>query len=131
GIENYYAKAVYELGLPGLFVVAGFFVAIIIVSFNVHRTARFREVRCWASAFAAFFVVMSLNSFKGWLVDLDPVNVYYWVFCGLLLKLPALQAGVLRVRAPQRPVPNGSAKNPSADSSQHPCPIRSMLSQCV
>jgi hypothetical protein len=96
GIENYYAKAVYELGLPGLVIVAGLFAAIIVLGFNVRARARFGELRCCASAFLAFFIVMFFNSFKGWLVDLDPVNVYYWVFCGLLLKLPALEAGALR-----------------------------------
>jgi hypothetical protein len=94
GIENYYAKAVYELGLPGLLVVAGLFAAIIAVGLNVRAYARFSEIRSWASALLAFFLVIFFNSFKGWLIDLDPVNVYYWVFCGLLLKLPALQRGI-------------------------------------
>jgi hypothetical protein len=95
GIENYFAKAVYELGFPGLIIVGGLFATIIAAGVNVRARARFAELRCWASAFLAFFIVMFFNSFKGWLVDLDPVNVYYWVFCGLLLKLPALQARVL------------------------------------
>jgi hypothetical protein len=30
---------------------------------------------------------MALNSFKGWQIDLDPINVYFWVFSGFLLKL--------------------------------------------
>ena len=30
---------------------------------------------------------MALNSFKGWQIDLDPINVYFWVFAGFLLKL--------------------------------------------
>jgi hypothetical protein len=94
GIENYYAKALYELGLPGFVIIAGLFAAIIIVGFRVRAGARLAECRCWASALLAFFIVIFLNSFKGWLLDLDPVNVYYWVFCGLLLKLPVLQAKV-------------------------------------
>ena len=38
----------------------------------------------------AFFVTLALNSFKGWLMDLDPINVNFWVFAGLLEKLPEL-----------------------------------------
>jgi hypothetical protein len=30
---------------------------------------------------------VGLNSFKGWLIDLDPVNVYFWLFAGMLLKM--------------------------------------------
>jgi hypothetical protein len=91
GIENYYAKSLYELGLAGGLIVAALFLAIIVVGFKVRAGAKLAEFRCWASALLAFFLVMFLNSFKGWLLDLDPVNVYYWVFCGLLLKLPILQ----------------------------------------
>jgi hypothetical protein len=90
GLENYYAKAVYELGLPGLLIVGGLFVAIVFAGLRVHARMRSPVLRCWASALVAFFVVILLNSFKGWLVDLDPVNVYYWVFAGILLKLPVL-----------------------------------------
>jgi hypothetical protein len=91
GIENYYAKAVYELGLPGLVVVAGLFLGVIVLGLKTLTEARIPDTRCWASAIVAFAIVMCLNSFKGWLIELDPVNVYYWIFCGLLLKLPALQ----------------------------------------
>jgi hypothetical protein len=31
-----------------------------------------------------------LCSFKAWLLDLDPVNVYFWFFAGVLASLPAL-----------------------------------------
>jgi hypothetical protein len=92
GIENYYAKAVYELGIPGLFVVVGLFAAILIAARRIYFRLTSAHLRCTAGALAAFFVIIFFNSFKGWLIDLDPVNVYYWVFCGMLFKLPALQA---------------------------------------
>jgi hypothetical protein len=92
GIENFYAKAAYELGVPGLLVVAGLFTAIIIAGVRARAGMKSPVLRCWASTLVTFFVVILLNSFKGWLVDLDPVNVYFWVFCGMLLKLPILQA---------------------------------------
>ena len=92
GIENYYAKAAYELGVPGLLIVGALFTAIIIAGVKARTRMKSPVLRCWASTLVAFFVVIMLNSFKGFLVDLDPVNVYFWVFCGLLLKLPALQA---------------------------------------
>lgn len=122
GIENYYAKAVYELGFPGLFVVAGLFAAIIVVGFNVRARARFSEIRCWASALLAFFIVMFFNSFKGWLVDLDPVNVYYWVFCGLLLKLPTLQAAALEHRQPTSDLSTRSGRSQYPTHSAHQYP---------
>ena len=45
-----------------------------------------------SAALLAFLITMALNSFKGWLVDLDPINVYFWVFSGVLAKLPFLDS---------------------------------------
>jgi hypothetical protein len=90
GIENYYAKAAYELGMPGLLIVAGLFLTIIFISLRARRRMRTPDLRCGANALLAFLVAIFLSSFKGWQIDLDPVNVYYWLFAGILLKLPVL-----------------------------------------
>jgi hypothetical protein len=93
GIENYYAKAAVELGIPGLFVVVGLFAAITLAGFKARRTVAPPIFRCCSNAFLAFVIVISLNLFKGWLIDLDPVNVYYWLFVGVLLKISVLDRG--------------------------------------
>jgi hypothetical protein len=90
-IENYYAKVVVELGIPGLSVVIALFLAIAVVGFKARGTMTFAAFRTCSSAFLAFVIVMFLNSFKGWQIDLDPINVYYWLFVGFLLKLPVLE----------------------------------------
>ena len=99
GIENYYAKAVYELGLPGLLIVGGLFVAVVIAGFRIRSQMQSPMLHCWASALVGFFVIILFNSFKGWLVDVDPVNIYYWVFCGLLFKLRVFQTQELEWQA--------------------------------
>jgi hypothetical protein len=95
GIENYYAKAAYELGMPGLLVVAGLFLTIIFISLKARRRMLTPDVRSSVNALLAFLVAIFLSSFKGWQVDLDPVNVYYWLFAGVLLKLPILEESLL------------------------------------
>jgi hypothetical protein len=89
-IENYYAKAAVELGIPGLLIVVGLFVAVIVAGLKARRTTILPVFRCWTNAILAFVIIMFLNSFKGWQIDLDPINVYYWLFAGILLKLPVL-----------------------------------------
>lgn len=89
-IENYYAKATVELGIPGLLIVAGLFLAIMVAGLKARRTKALPLFGPCANAFLAFVIIMFLNSFKGWQIDLDPVNVYYWLFVGLLLKIPLL-----------------------------------------
>jgi hypothetical protein len=95
GIENYYAKAAYELGIPGLLVVAGLFLTIIFISLKARGKMLTPNLRCGANALLAFLVAIFLISFKGWQIDLDPVNVYYWLFAGILLKLPILEESLL------------------------------------
>ncbi len=89
-IQNYYAKAVYELGLPGLLVLLAVLAALVRLGWQARRRFRASSLRVPACAILAFVITMALNSFKGWLLDLDPINVYFWVFAGVLARLPAL-----------------------------------------
>ncbi len=91
-LENYYAKAVYELGLPGLLLVLALFGALIWQGIRIRRRLQDPGLRPCAVALLAFFITVALISFKGWLIDLDPTNVYFWVFAGVLARLPSLDA---------------------------------------
>jgi len=88
-IESYYAKVIYELGLPGLLLVVALFGWIIWSGWRATRHAR-EELRACAAGLTAFVICLTLNSFKGWQLDLDPVNVYFWVFAGILCRLGTL-----------------------------------------
>ena len=88
--ENYYAKAVYELGIPGLLIVIGLFLTLIVLGYKAHRNLQDPGLRSCSAAILAFVITMALNSFKGWQIDLDPINVYFWVFTGILFKLEYL-----------------------------------------
>ncbi len=88
--ENYYAKAVYELGILGLVVVVVLFSALVVYGYQSSRRIRDEGLRSCAAAILAFIVTMELNSFKGWQMDFDPINVYFWLFAGVLFKLEYL-----------------------------------------
>ncbi len=118
--EGYYAKAIVEMGWPGLLAIVALFGTLILGGLRTHMTLRDPALRSCSAAFVAFIVLMALNSFKGWQMDLDPVNVYFWIFAGLLFKLPALDARTApagrrpraanRFRQPARPAPAGAVK---------------------
>lgn len=116
GIENYYGKAVVELGIIGLVIVAGLFFVLALRGYNIHRRMSDAGLRSCSAAFLAFIITMALNSFKGWQIDLDPINVYFWVFSGFLLKLGYLDR--LQRKACQR-VENV----PSESSDKLPRPV--------
>jgi len=86
-IENYYAKTVYELGVAGLIILAFTFAAIVANGLATWRRASTREGHIIAGALVSFVMIICLNSFKGWALDLDPLNVYFWLFAGMLAKL--------------------------------------------
>ncbi len=96
--EGYYAKTIAELGIPGLMILVSLFAVMAAYAARIVVALRGR-IRSAAAAFGAFLVVVELDSFKGYHLDLDPTNVYFWLFAGILFRLPFLA----REPAPQRP----------------------------
>lgn len=90
--ETYYGKAVHELGVLGLLVVVALFSSLILGGLAHHGKLRSLGLRACSAVLVAFVVSMALNSFKGWQIDLDPINCYFWVFAGVLAKLPLIEA---------------------------------------
>jgi hypothetical protein len=92
-IENYYAKATYELGIPGLLLVLAIFGALILTGLKAHRRIAEPGLRSCSAALIAFLIAVTLYNFKGWIIDLDPFNVYFWVFAGIAVRLPGVEIG--------------------------------------
>tara|TARA_R110000868_G_scaffold32036_8_gene116943 strand:+ start:7770 stop:9218 length:1449 start_codon:yes stop_codon:yes gene_type:complete len=90
-IEGFYAKAIIELGIPGLIVLLGMMGSIIVYAIGIHRTTREPMKRSCTAAITGFIIVLAVHSFKGWQIDLDPVNVWYWILVGVLFRLPDLR----------------------------------------
>jgi hypothetical protein len=93
-LESYYAKAVREMGVLGLILIVALFVICMATGLSIHRRLTDKGLRGCAAAITAFIFIMALNSFKGWQMDLDPINVYFWVFTGILFKLPYVELRV-------------------------------------
>jgi hypothetical protein len=89
--ESWYVKAWIELGAVGTAVVLALFGTILVRAVRLRRSLRSRGLLvAWAALFGV--IVWSLvYAVKGQYLDLDPLNVYFWLFAGLLFKLPALE----------------------------------------
>ncbi len=96
-IENWYAKAMLELGVVGL--------ACIAVAFGTMGMALLRRLRALepdarrlAAPIVALLAIVAALLFKGPYVDLDPLNVYFWLLLGALFGFGAAQSnsGVTR-----------------------------------
>jgi hypothetical protein len=54
--------------------------------------------RSTGAALTAYYLLLPIHALKGWPLDWEPANVYYWMFGGIMFALPAL--------APVQPLQN-------------------------
>jgi hypothetical protein len=83
-IENWYAKAALETGLAGLAATV-----VVLASLHLRLFAALARVdlasRRAAAPVCLALAAMTLTLFKGPVIDLDPLNVYFWLLIGMLL----------------------------------------------
>jgi len=88
--ENYYAKAIIELGIAGGILIVVLFGTLLIEGFKQVKHSRDPLVHSTASAIWTLLTLCVIYSFKGPIIDLDPMNVYFWLFTGMLFRIPSL-----------------------------------------
>jgi len=89
--ESWYVKAALELGIVGLILVALTLGAIFIGGRRAHRRLRDSALRGVSAALLAFVVWNFLYAIKSQYLDIDPMNVYFWLFAGIVTRLPSLE----------------------------------------
>ncbi len=90
GFENYYAKTIAELGVLGLGLVMTCFSSLLFYGFRIYREMSQPLTRQVAGAIFALLAIFTIYNFKGLMIDLDPMNIYFWLLAGVLFKLPVL-----------------------------------------
>ncbi|MEJ7787374.1 MAG: hypothetical protein WKF96_21430 [Solirubrobacteraceae bacterium] len=90
--EGWWVKLVLELGIAG-FVLGVFMLAAVVTRVvQVHRRLADPQLRSISAGLLALVLFLVFNNFKGSFLDLDPTNILFWLFVGILLKLPTLDA---------------------------------------
>lgn len=88
-IASYYRKVLYELGFFGFFGIIGLVSTVSFLTFQAYHAASDRSLRRLGVCLWVFILFISYNTYYSPL-DVDPVAVYYWLFAGVLFKLPQL-----------------------------------------
>lgn len=88
--ESWYVKVMLELGIPGLILVVLLFGTILWRGFGDLYRVRDPQLRVVSAAILAFLAWALISSVKGQYLDFDPVNVYFWLFAGVLAKIAVL-----------------------------------------
>ncbi|NEO84602.1 MAG: hypothetical protein F6J87_10165 [Spirulina sp. SIO3F2] len=88
-VETFHPKIMYEMGYPGVIAYIAFTTNIAWVTFWITRSTQTKSLRNIGSSLWVFILIISF--FPYWYpLDTDPVAVYYWLFVGVILKLPIL-----------------------------------------
>ena len=88
-VETFHPKVLFEIGYIGLFAFMTFVTNLAITTFKSYRLVKIPSIRSFGSSFWVFFLIISY--FPYWYpLDTDPVSVYYWLFAGIMLKLPEI-----------------------------------------
>ncbi len=90
--ESWYVKVVLELGVPGLVLVALLIGVVVVGGLRRHRAVSDPRLRVVSAALLAFLLWNLIYGLKGQYIDLDPVNVYFWLLGGVLMRVWALDA---------------------------------------
>jgi hypothetical protein len=82
--ESWYVKSLLELGVAGLLLIGLTFAALAIGALVRHHRLRDPKLRAVSAALLAVLIWNLAISTKAQYLDVDPTNVYFWLFAGML-----------------------------------------------
>lgn len=88
-IEAYHPKLLFEIGPLGLIATLVLFTVLTVATFQAYRSVKDPNLRGYAASMWVFVLFISYFPYY-YPLDVDPVNVYYWLAAGIALKLPAI-----------------------------------------
>ncbi len=88
--ESLYIKAYLELGLVGLITYVIFLVGTVVMIFRSMRSLKESSLRPLAVGTLALVIWTLVYGLKASLLDLDPLNFYFWLLTGITLRLPEI-----------------------------------------
>jgi hypothetical protein len=94
-IENYYGKALVELGALGFIVVGACMGLTLLCCLQLQFRLTLRPLKGVAACGTAMVAFTMLVSFKGWAIDTDPMNYYYFLLLGMVFALPLVERQML------------------------------------
>lgn len=89
-IETFYVKILYEIGLLGFLAFIVLVTILNFLTFRAYKNLKNPALRHWGICMWIFILFISYNPWY-YPLSVEPVGVYYWLFAGILLKLPELQ----------------------------------------
>jgi hypothetical protein len=89
-VETFHSKVLFELGYIGFTLYMIFMTHLIYLAFKTYRSLKDTTLRGFAGSYWVFLLVVAYLPYW-YALDTDPVGVYYWVFAGVIFKLPIIE----------------------------------------
>jgi hypothetical protein len=89
-VETYHPKLLFEIGPLGLLAVLLLYGTLSYATFKAYRRIHSPDLRGYGASMFMFVVFISFFPYY-YPLDVDPVNVYYWLAAGIALKIPEIE----------------------------------------
>ncbi len=90
-IETFHVKVLYEIGILGGLTYFALMCVLLIVTFKAYQSLKDPKLRQLSLCLWSFLLLININPYY-YPLAVDPVNVYYWLIGGLILKLPEIES---------------------------------------
>ncbi|MDB9415953.1 hormogonium polysaccharide biosynthesis protein HpsL [Microcystis aeruginosa] len=89
-VETYHTKVLFELGYIGFTLYMIFMTHLVYLAFRTYRSLKDPTLRGFAGSYWVFLLFVTYLPYW-YALDTDPVGVYYWIFAGVIFKLPVIE----------------------------------------
>jgi hypothetical protein len=120
GFESYYAKIAAELGTIGLAIFAAFLISVAVRTCMIALEHRKHSGNMFIAPLAIYVILNLIYSFKGFVIDTDPGNIFFWLGLGMMLRL---NQDLRAAYGHRDPVVLADPPIPAARSSGNPAPL--------
>ncbi len=96
-VELFHAQLFYEIGPIGLIVFVAVIGVLIYYTWVAYRSLSNPSLKYLGLCLWAFILFIGVNIYY-YPLTVDPVNVYYWFFAGVLLKLPQIESDSIKAK---------------------------------
>ncbi len=89
-VETYHTKVLFELGYIGFTLYMIFMTHLVYLAFRTYRSLKDPTLRGFAGSYWVLLLFVAYLPYW-YALDTDPVGVYYWIFAGVIFRLPVIE----------------------------------------
>jgi hypothetical protein len=89
-VETFHSKVLFELGYIGFALYMIFITYLVYLAFRTYLSLKDPTLRGFAGSYWVLLLFVAYLPYW-YALDTDPVGVYYWIFAGVIFKLPVIE----------------------------------------